>query len=407
MNYFLIFGISTLFICFTVATFFLSRIPQGVYPDDYVFKLDPFWYIWSIMLFGALGVYTFFPEQLDKIKNYGYLGILLPFVLSGIIYFCYLLGMKYITSIAIFLASLCMSFIQPDSFCIIEDIPYVADRLIVALIMFTIAKGLGLINGLGAISSMQFIAVMIVSIALAHFGAAPQLLAMIASAYLGVMLAFVFFSFPPEKLIITIGGFSAIGFLMACFMLDMAVEYSEVSMMIASAYLLTEVGTSLYNRLVLNEKYEQSFLYTSYYKISNSGEYENHVIYGVFKIFLINIVLAVMQVMSSERIALLVFAITINIWMLSVIAGESKISDVFSITKWGVKGVKKIISKKKNKSLKESNKNNEVINLDETMDEIILKPVKKPQRKKSKETSKPKTTKSLASKSTKAKKKTS
>ena len=408
MNFFLVFGISTLFICFTIATFFLSRIPQGVLSDNYEFKLDPFWTLWGVMLFGALGVYTFFPENTDMIKNYGYIGITLPFVFSALIYFSYMLGIKYITSIVILLFSVVMSFLQPDTFCIIENIPYWADRLIVALIIFIVSRGLGLINGLGALSSMQFIAVMIVSIVLAHLGAAPQLLAMISAAYLGTMLAFTFFSYPPEKLIITYGGFSSIGFIMACFMLDMSVEYSEISMMIAVAYLLTEVGFALYNRIILNEKYEQDFLYTSYYKISNAGEYEKHVVYGIFKIFIINIVLAIMQTVATERVALLVFSIAVNIWMLSVVSGEAKFSDVFSVTKWSFRGVKKIISKKSVK--KQNNVNNTPILEDE---EVIVKIKKAPSKKTkttTKNTTKAKTTKmskSSPSKLTKAKKKTS
>ncbi len=381
MNFFLTFGICTLFICFTVATFFLSRIPQGIFSDDYVFKLDPFWYIWSVMLFGAIGVYIFFPEQSDMIKNYGVFDILLPFIFSAIIYFTYILGIKGITSIVILLLSICMCFMQPETFCVIEGIPYWADRLIVALIMFVISRGLGLLNGLGAISSMQFISVMIVSIVLAHLGAAPQLLAMIAVAYLGTMLAFTFFSCPPEKLILTIGGFSAIGFIMACFMLNMAIEYSEISMMIAVAYLLTEVGIALYNRFILNERYEQNFLYTSYYKISNDGEHENHVVYGVFKILIINTVFALMQVAASERIALLIFSIAINIWMLSVISGESKLNDVFSITKWGFRGVKKVISKKNKKSTPLDN-TEEFQYVEEETNNIDVKPAKKTKSKK-------------------------
>ena len=61
MNDFLIYGIGGLLICFTVATFLLSRIDVELIPEEYEFKLDPFWYMASIMLIGGVTVYTLFP----------------------------------------------------------------------------------------------------------------------------------------------------------------------------------------------------------------------------------------------------------------------------------------------------------------------------------------------------------
>ena len=43
MNEAFLYGIGALLICFTAGTFFLSRIQTDVYPEDYEFKLDPFW----------------------------------------------------------------------------------------------------------------------------------------------------------------------------------------------------------------------------------------------------------------------------------------------------------------------------------------------------------------------------
>ena len=99
MNEIVILGFSAFFIAFTIATFFLSRIPFDIYPEEYEFKIDPFWYIWGVMLIGSMIVYTIYPNTGDAIKNYNYADIVLPFGLSALIYFSYLLGVNILTNI--------------------------------------------------------------------------------------------------------------------------------------------------------------------------------------------------------------------------------------------------------------------------------------------------------------------
>lgn len=90
---------------------------------------------------------------------------------------------------------------QPDDFRLFpEYLSPTEDKIAVAAILIAISKGLGLMNGLGAIASMQFITVMAVSAVLAYFGILPQLTGALALAYAGVMLAFAFLSWPPESL---------------------------------------------------------------------------------------------------------------------------------------------------------------------------------------------------------------
>ena len=352
MNEIAILGISTLLISFTVAMFCLSRIPFDVFPKEYEFKLDPFWYIWGLMLLGSVIIYTIYPYDVDAIKDYNYMSIVLPFALSALIYFCYLLDINIITNIVILLCSILVVFMQQDSFAVFDKLPYWQDRLLLSLILFIISRGFVVINGLGATACMQYCTVLISGILLAYLGVAPKLLALIAIVYLGIMLAYGFFSWPPEKLVVTNGGFSALGFILACFMLDMSVEHSETSMFIASSYLFTEIGVYLYSRFILNEKYEFSFMHTKYYKLSNDGEYENYIVVSLLKIFAVNILLSYMQIYTSERIALPVFAVALNFWILSIISGETKLGDVFSITKYSIRGVGKIFSKKKKQTKK-------------------------------------------------------
>ncbi len=347
MNEVVIFGLSALFICFTVTNFFLSRIPLEIYAEDYDYRLDPLFTVFFVMLLGGIGCFMFFPPYFDTVKDYGYLDFILPFVFSGVIYFCYLLGIDVITNIVSILLCLIMAFIQPDDFRMFNGyLPYWQDRLLIAGLLFVISKGMSLLNGLGAIASAQFMLVMLTSATLAYFGVAPKLLAVVGAAYGGAMLAFTFFSWPPEKLIMTNGGFASIGFILGCFMLNMSVEYSATSMFIATSFLFTEVGYVLYNRYILNHKKEQAYMNSTYYNISNEGEYEREVVIGVMKIFFVNFLLSILQIASDENVALPFFSVALNMWMLSVLAGDATSMQMFSITKWGFRSIKGMISGK-------------------------------------------------------------
>jgi len=348
MNEMMIYGISALLICFTVLTFLLSRLPTDIFPENYEFKLDPFWYVLGVMFAGVTVIFFLFPDLPDMVKSYHYTGILLPFVFAGIIYISYLFDINWLTNLLTFGAAYVISYIQPDDFQLFPTqlAPW-QDKLAVATILFVLSKGLGLLNGIGGIASTQFCTVMITALVLTYFGALPQFLAAIAMTYLGTMIAFAFFSWPPEKIVMSNGAFASLGFIMGCFMLDAANEFAEVPMLIAVSYLVTEVLIALYNRLICQEKTDFLYMNTSYYKTSDEGKYDAGVARGVLKILAIDVVLALMQIVAYERLAIPVFAIALNLWFLSILSGDTNPEELVSLTKWGKKIVKGVFSRKK------------------------------------------------------------
>jgi hypothetical protein len=130
-------------------------------------------------------------------------------------------------------------------------------------------------------------------------------------------------------------------------MLNAAGEYAEVSMFVAASYLFTEVGIALYNRFIANMHEDHPFMYTSYFQISKDGEYTSGVLVGIIKIFALNIVLAVIQIAGTERLAFPVFSVALNLWYLSILSGQSEAQPFFSITRIGFNMVKGVFSKKK------------------------------------------------------------
>lgn len=353
MNEILIYGISALLCCFAITTFILSRIPANVSPDSYFFKLDPFWAIVGTMFVGGLVVYHFFPEYNDMIKKYSYFDFSVPIILAVIIYLSAIYNFGFITNILLFGASLFISYMQPDDFMLFPNhLSPFTDKVVIALFIFIVAKGLGLLNGLSAISSLQFNAVLVAIILLSIFGFLPQVLAVVALSYLGSMLAFTFFSWPPEKLIMSNAAFSSLGFILGCFMLNGVVEYSDASMFIACSYLFTEVIIVLYNRYMKNQKEDSLYMNTSYFAISEDGKYEYGVVLGIIKILIIDCVIALIQVVSYERLAFPVFSIAVNIWLLSILAGNTVPANTLSVSKLGLKLVKSAVSKKKSSKKK-------------------------------------------------------
>lgn len=354
-------GISGLLICFFIATFILNRIKTDEYPEDYDFKLDPFWSIVSVMFIGGITAFALFPSHADTINSYSFFDVTVPVIFAVLIYFGYLLDVPYITNIVTFVCALIVSYHQPDTFNLFPDhLTIWQNQLLVAVLIFAISKGLGILNGIGGIASLQFIAVMILAVILMYIGALPHILGVLAMVYTGTMLAFSFFSWPPEKLVMSDGAFSAFGFILGYFMLNGAVEYAEVPMFIGASYLFAELGLAFYHRLWNKLPVDRGFAYTSYFQISEDGKYDKAVALGVLKILFVDIVLAVIQTASIERLAFPIFAVALNIWFLSILSGDTKPEELLSISKWGRKAVKEVLSSNKNKksTAKKKNKRN-------------------------------------------------
>ncbi len=343
----LVFSISILLSGFVLSTFFLSRIPFHIFPEEYEFKLDPFWYIIGLFLIFSGIVYFTAPSFDDTIKTYSFWDFFLPIIFSIIIYFFYLLGISWLNYITIYLFALVICFWQPETFNLFpEHLSPLQDTFVEALLITLIAIGLGLLNGLPAIASMQFNTIMIASIILVYLGILPQILGFMALAYLGIMLAFSFLSWPPEKIMLSNEAFISLGFVLACFMLQASVEFSETSMLIAAAFLFTELGYALYHRFILIQKREYFFMNTASFKLYELGANEKVICISILKIFLLNILLSFIQIVSYERLALPVFAVALNFWYLSILSGDTQPEELLSISKWGRKVIKASFAKK-------------------------------------------------------------
>lgn len=351
MNELMTYGLSAMLICFTVLTFVLSRFQTNVFPEEYEFALDPFWYIISVLFIGGTAAYFVFPTLPDMVHEFKYVQILLPFIFAVLIYFCFLFEFDILGNLIMLSAAGVISYMLPDNFTLSSSyLNLWQDRLVTALLMFVFAKGLGLLNGIGAIAGMQFSAIMLAFVLLAHFGALPYVLGVIAFAYLGTMIAFLFFSWPPEKIYLSNHAFEALGFIMASFMLSGAEEFAEAPIAIAGSLIITEVLFALYDRYMNYNKTEALFMNTSYYKTSQDGKYDLGVCRGVLKILIIDVVLALAQILATDQYALLIFTVLLNWWLLSILAGTSKPQPMFSVTKWGFKAVSGIFKKEEKDS---------------------------------------------------------
>jgi hypothetical protein len=350
MEDFIFYSIVTLLSCFSVAYFLLNRIDDEIIPESYELGLDPFWPILGTMFIGGIFAFHFYPTNFDMIFNYSHITFIFPIVFAVVMYLCYLLELDLAFNLLLFIGGLIASYMAPDDYMLFPKMPYMfLDKLAIATIIFVISKGFTLLNGLPAISSMQCLAILLSIFLLSYFGVLPQVLAVVAMAYFGAIIAFSFFSWPPEKLILSQGAYTVLGFVIACLMFNSSVEYAESSMLVAASYLITEILVFMYNRIILGMKKSWGFMNTSYFNISNEGEYANEVISGVGKILIVNIVLSVAQIYCPSRVAFPVFSIFTNFWFLSILSGDAKPIQFLSITRIGGAALGNIFKKKTNK----------------------------------------------------------
>lgn len=340
MNELMTYGLSAMLICFTVLTFVLSRFQTDVFPEEYEFALDPFWYVISVLFLGGTVTYFIFPTLPDMICELKYIQILLPFIFAVLIYFCFLFELNFLGNLVMLGAAGAITYMLPDNFALFPQcLTLWQDRLSTIAIIFVFAKGLGLLNGVGAVAGLQFSAIMLTATLLAYFGALPYVLGAIAFAYLGTMIAFLFFSWPPEKIYLSNHAFEALGFIMASFMLLAAKEFAEAPMAIAGSLIITEVLFALYDRYMSYNKTDALFMNTSYYKASEEGKYDIGVCRGIMKILVIDMALALMQILATHQHALLIFAVLLNLWLLSILSGNTKPQPMFSVTRLGFRAV--------------------------------------------------------------------
>ena len=351
------YGLSAMLACFVILTFILSRIPTDIFPEEYEFALDPFWYIIGVMFLGGSAAYFMFPHLPDMVHKLKYIQILLPFIFAVLIYFCFLFEFQLLGNLVMLGGAAIVSYMLPKDFALFPQyLTFWQDRLVTILLLFIFAKGLGLLNGIGAIASMQFATIMASIAILAHFNALPYVLGVVAFAYLGTIFAFAFFNWPPERLYISISAFEALGFIMACLMLVAAEEFAEAPICIAGAYIITEILFALYDRYINNNKTDALFMNASYFKTSQDGQYDVGVARGIIKILIINTILALTQILAKDQYALPIFAVLLDFWLLSVLSGDSKPQSMFSITKWGINSVSGLLKKDKETKKKKKGK---------------------------------------------------
>jgi UDP-N-acetylmuramyl pentapeptide phosphotransferase/UDP-N-acetylglucosamine-1-phosphate transferase len=353
MNDFVLYSAIALFSCFFVAYFLLNKIDSDLIPPEYEVGIDPFWSIWGTMLLGGIIAFHFYPVNFDMVFDYSYITFIFPVIFALLIYLCYLFELDLASNIFIFIGGLIASYMAPSDFILFPKLQYVfLDKLAIATIILVISKGFTLLNGLPAVSSIQCLTILLSIFALAYIGVLPQVLAVVAMAYFGVILAFTFFSWPPEKLILSQGAYSALGFIIACLMFNASVEYAESSMFVAASYLITEILVFMYNRFILGIRKSWNFMHTSYFKLSNEGKYTEEVINGLCRIMIVNIVLAVAQIYCPSRVAFPVFSIFTNFWFISILSGEAKPLQFLSITRLGGAALGSIFKKKTTKKRK-------------------------------------------------------
>ena len=347
MNDFIFYCIIALLGCFCLAYYLLNRIDSDIIPESYDASLDPFWTIWGVMFVGGICAFHFYPDNMDMIFEYKHITFIAPLIFAILIYICYLLEFDLISNLLIFIGGLVVSYMTPDDFRLLPHLPYeFLDKAAIALIILIISKGFVLLNGLPAIASMQCLTILLSIFILSYFEILPQVLAVVAMAYFGAIVAFTFFSWPPEKLILSQGAYSALGFVIACLMFNASVEYAESSMFVAASYMITEILVFLYNRFILGSKTRWGFMNTSYFKLSGEGEFTLEMISALYKVMIVNIILSIAQVYCPSRLAFPVFSIFTNLWFLSILSGEAKPIQFLPISRIGYNFLGDLIKKK-------------------------------------------------------------
>lgn len=295
----------------------------------YKFKKDPYLYIFCILATSFFSVFFITPDFSDSVASEPMSAFFLftNFILAALIYVCFLLEIKKPLIAMIFISSLLSSFlfINPDSLPSISFIPWQLEVLGIGLLMGAVTFSAKLLIGLpgifSLIMSMSSLGLIIISAA----GGLPLIISLMATAFFGIFASTFQFNRQEVTLPINEGAMMSATFLFCTLLLQGINELAAPSMFILIIYFIVELLWSLFKQYILSNKEPDLYFNTIYWSAFQKGLFVSSVHTILFKLCIVNIILATFELHMPNAVSLPLLAFVINCWLLSKMYNIDKI----------------------------------------------------------------------------------
>lgn len=341
-----------------ILTFFVANFLgiKGDVAASYLFKKDPFVYIFFLLLvfFGAIFFST--PYFHDIIVPPGFLWLGISFLFAGLIYFLFLLETDLLLDVAVFVFSVLSAFLFANKTALTDlaPVPWQLSALAIGLIIGLVTLGAKVLIGLSGVFSLVMATLSFGLFLVSCAGGAPLYLGLMALAISGIFTCVFRFNGWQLQLQINEGAVMSATFLFCMLLLCTANEFAAPSALILTLYIVAELLWSLFRQYVFRKKEPDLYFNSVYFSAFEKGTDLAVVYMLVLKICIVNIVLAVFQLYAQNAYTLPILALIIDFWFLSKISGigqaEQSLKDVnehfIQNIKSEIKDIKKHFSKK-------------------------------------------------------------
>ncbi len=283
----------------------------------YQLKNDMYIHLLALFSLTSALVFYFLPPLADQIHLLSTLQFFMPLTFAVVLYVLFLLEEPLLLHIGLFVLTFANVFMIRNSQNLIFDgsLSYILENIVVAVLLYLFILGVKTLNKVFSVHNLYMLSTFLGLIFLFFASALPFYLALLSCFWVGCFGALSQKNFYTNKININDGAVISSAFILTSFFLYSANELVFSSVYMFMIYPLCELIFSFVERYIFHNK---DYLLQSIYSNVLSRDLPLDVLHAsLLKLFVLNTLLALFQLYSTNILALPIIAPLINIWLLS------------------------------------------------------------------------------------------
>ncbi len=303
--------------------FVASRLTLGILVNkmqgrSYALKYDAWLYMLGLFSLGSLSVAYFTPAFHDQIVSLSLSSVILTVFLAAFIYAAFTLDNPWILNGTIILSVIALLYLlPPENIVLSAAYPLLADRLILFAFLLFLTRASTILNAQNGIFLIYALTFCFGLMFMATLGGVPLILGGLAAVIGGILSGFFNINALREKIALNKGACISASFLLSALALYASAEYAFSATFILGSYLLIEFIWATANYFLHRHNSTELSQETAYNMLLSQNSSLYAVWIALAKIGLVNIILACFQLYAPNRFSLPIFALILNLWLLS------------------------------------------------------------------------------------------
>ncbi len=299
---------------FAISTkWYISICRQTLFVDNKLIQ-DAFFPLYTFNAIGTI-IFLLTSPQTDTINDFRWYFLISPCLLPLLVFLAQAYFTKQKKWGITYLVCLICVFLLPKDFLLFGNfMPFIADRFILSLILYSYTNNYNLLNTLKGTSATQMLVISLGGFALYLYGAVPQTIGYIGLIHACVLVPFLAFSLNTTCLHFTPYGCNTLGFIYGWFSLWIAAEGMVESSIILNSWFIYELLLAYGRRLTFMDRYKKIEYNTFLYSLKIQGYTPAFVMRSYIKVLAFILLFACLQTTSPSNTSFLIFSFFILVW---------------------------------------------------------------------------------------------